>query len=166
MPTPGDGGPALPWGRMDDLSPPDPRSPTIQRQPNEDQESFSRRVREAAIEAERQTGAYELTEIEARRSLTLRMFRTIAGFVVMAIGVAALPLPGPGWLIIIVGLNLLPFAWAERTIRLIRRKVPGVPEDGRVPVHTWLIMGVLTVAFTTVSIVWGDYIGDWVRDLI
>jgi uncharacterized protein (TIGR02611 family) len=152
---------------MDDLRPPDQRSDDVPlRQPHEDHESFRQPLRDAAIEAERQTGAHELTEEEARRSLSIRMLRIVAGFLVMLIGIAALPLPGPGWLIIIVGLNLLPFAWAERTIRLIRRKVPGVPEEGNVPVHTWVIMGVLTVSVTTISILWGDDISDWVRDLI
>jgi uncharacterized protein (TIGR02611 family) len=128
-------------------------------------ESFRERLREAAEEAERQTGYHERTEAEVRHSLHLRVTRSVAGFVVIALGIAALPLPGPGWLIIIVGLNLLPFAWAERTIRLIRRKVPGVPEEGSVPVHTWLIMGALTLAVTVASLLWADDVGDWMRSL-
>jgi len=129
-------------------------------------ESFVRRVIEAAEEAERQTGIDERTEEEIKRGLTKRLIRMLLGFVVMAAGVAALPLPGPGWLIIIVGLNLLPFAWAERTIRLIRRKIPGVPEEGNPPVHTWIIMGVLTAAVTVGSLVWGDDVADWVRSAL
>jgi uncharacterized protein (TIGR02611 family) len=148
---------------MDDLTPTDQRSPT---DPPEPPESFRQRLREAAEEAERQTGVREETEEQVRRGVHIRILRIVAGFLVMAIGVAALPLPGPGWLIIIVGLNLLPFEWAERTIRLIRRKVPGVPEEGNVPVHTWVIMGVLTAVVTTMSILWGDDVGDWIRDLV
>jgi uncharacterized protein (TIGR02611 family) len=132
----------------------------------EPQEPFNERLRKAAEEAERLTGREERTEAELRRSLTIRLVRVVAGFVIMALGVVALPLPGPGWLIILVGLNLLPFAWAERTIRLIRRKVPGVPEEGSVPVHTWVVMATLTVAVTTVSLLWGDELGDWVRSLV
>jgi len=49
-------------------------------------------------------------------------------------------------------------------VRLIRRKVPGVPEDGRIPVHTWIIIGVLAAGAVAVSIVWGDNIGGWVSD--
>jgi uncharacterized protein (TIGR02611 family) len=130
------------------------------------EEPFRERLREAAEEAERQTGRAERSEEELRRSLTIRLVRIVAGFVIMALGVVALPLPGPGWLIILVGLNLLPFAWAERTIRLIRRKVPGVPEEGSVPVHTWVVMATLTIAVTTVSLLWGDELGDWVRGLV
>jgi len=133
---------------------------------SEPEESFLQRLREAAEEAERQTGRHEETEEEIRRGLTRRMIRAVVGFVVIGLGIAALPLPGPGWLIIIVGLNLLPFSWAERTVRLIRRKVPGVPEEGRVPVHTWIVMAVLTVSVVTVSLLWGDDLREWARGLI
>ncbi len=133
---------------------------------SEPEESFLQRLREAAEEAERQTGRHEKTEEEIRRGLTRRMIRAVVGFVVIGLGIAALPLPGPGWLIIIVGLNLLPFSWAERTVRLIRRKVPGVPEEGRVPVHTWIVMAVLTVSVVTVSLLWGDDLREWARGLI
>lgn len=132
---------------------------------HEARESFVRRLIEAAEEAERQTGVDERTDEEVHSGLTKRLLRMLLGFVIMIAGVAALPLPGPGWLIIIVGLNLLPFAWAERTIRLIRRKIPGVPEEGSLPVHTWIIMGVLTTAVTVGSLLWGDDLADWMRSL-
>lgn len=131
-----------------------------------DGESFLHRLREAAEEAERQTGRHEETDAEVRRSLSLRAVRAVLGIVVIIAGIVALPLPGPGWLIIIVGLNLLPFAWAERTVRLIRRRIPGVPEEGTVPAHTWIVMAVLLAAATVGSILWGDDISEWARELI
>lgn len=123
------------------------------------------RLSAAAIEAERETGRYEETVEEARRGVIIRMARIIGGFTIIGIGLAGLALPGPGWLIIIFGLSLLPFAWAERTIRLIRRKIPGVPEDGTIPLRTWIIMGVLLVAFTTLSILYGKDITEWLAGL-
>lgn len=123
------------------------------------------RLGAAAIEAERQTGHYEETVEEARRNVIIRLARIVGGFTVIGIGLAGLALPGPGWLIIIFGLSLLPFAWAERTIRLIRSKIPGVPEDGTIPMSTWIIMGVLLVAFTTLSIVYGQDITSWIAGL-
>ena len=81
------------------------------------------RLGAAAVEAEFRTGRREETVEEAERSVVLRLLRAIAGFFIIGIGIAALPLPGPGWLLIIIGLSLLPFAWAERTILLIRRKI-------------------------------------------
>lgn len=123
------------------------------------------RLSAAAIEAEIETGHHEETVEEARRGVIVRLARIIAGFSIMAIGIAALPLPGPGWLIIIFGLTLLPFAWAERTVLLIRQKIPGVPAEGTIPLRTWIIMGVLLVVFTTGSILFGDDISQWLAGL-
>ena len=116
---------------------------------------------DAAKQAEVETGYHEETEEEIRRSLARRMARAIIGFIVIGIGIVALPLPGPGWLIIIFGLSLLPFAWAERTIVLIRQKIPGVPDEGKIPVRTWIIMGVIVVGASTIALFWGKQIGNW-----
>ncbi len=124
-------------------------------------EPWISRLRDAAIEAEYATGEREETEDEAERHVMVRIARIIGGFAIIGIGIAALPLPGPGWLMIILGLNLLPFAWAERTILLIRRRIPGVPEDGKIPLRTWLIMGTLVGIFTVISIVYGNDIRAW-----
>jgi hypothetical protein len=118
-------------------------------------------VRDAAIEAEFETGRREETEAEARRGVLIRLARIVGGFTLIGVGIAALPLPGPGWLIIIVGLELLPYVWAERTIRLIRRKIPGVPEEGRIPARTWVVMGTAVAAFSVLSILYGDDLRDW-----
>ena len=133
--------------------------------PGELHESWVERLNAAAIEAELETGRREETMEEARRGVVIRLARIIGGFTVIGLGIAALPLPGPGWLIIIFGLSLLPFAWAERTIRLIRRKIPGVPEDGTIPLRTWIIMGVLLVIFTTLSIRYGHIVTEWLAGL-
>ena len=89
----------------------------------------------------------------------------VGGFVLIGIGIALLPLPGPGWVTIVIGLSLLPFAWAERTISLIRSKVPGIPDEGRIPLRTWIIMGVMTISFVAISVLFGEVIGRWIGDL-
>jgi hypothetical protein len=119
----------------------------------------------AATEAELLTGRHEETEAEARAGVARRLVRAFGGFVVIGVGIALLPLPGPGWVVIIVGLAMLPFAWAERTIVLIRRRIPGIPEEGAVPLSTWIIMGLMVAVFTTLSILFGRQIGNWVGDL-
>ena len=149
--------------QMDPTSPDEHRG--LVRHPDEPHEGFLERLREAAEEAERQTGFREETPEQLHRSLAIRLARTVAGFALVIVGLAAIPLPGPGWLIVVVGLSLLPYAWAERTILLIRRRIPGVPEDGRIPTHTWIIMAVLVAAATTASLLWADDVGSWVRDL-
>lgn len=127
--------------------------------------SWSDRLSAAAMEAERETGHREETAEEARRGVFIRVARIIAGFTVIGVGLAGLLLPGPGWVMIIFGLTLLPFAWAERTVLLIRRKVPGVPEEGTIPMRTWIVMGALLVCFTTLSLLFGDDITRWLSEL-
>jgi hypothetical protein len=122
-------------------------------------------VVEAAIEAEYATGRREETKAQARRSVIIRMARAIAGFALIGVGFALLPLPGPGGLIMIVGLSLLPYAWAERTIRAIRRRIPGIPENGRIPPSTWVVMGVMVTGALVVSLMWGAVISEWISGL-
>jgi len=120
---------------------------------------------DAAIEAEFETGHREETLEEARSGAIRRTVRATGGFVVIGIGVALLPLPGPGWVVIIVGLSMLPFAWAERTILTIRRNIPGVPDEGRVPLSTWIVMGTMVVVFSALAFFFGGAIGSWLGDL-
>lgn len=120
-----------------------------------------RRLREAALEAETTTGRHETSLEDAERSLTVRLVRAVAGFAVVGLGIALLPLPGPGWVVVILGLSLLPFTWAERTIRLIRQRIPGVPTDGAIPPSTWLVMGSMVAAATAVSLLFGKQLGHW-----
>lgn len=119
-------------------------------------ESWRQLVVDAAVEAELQTGVREDTLEQARRHVVWRLLGAVGGFVLIGAGIAMLPLPGPGWLVIILGLTMLPFRWADRTVTLIRRRIPGVPEEGSIPTRTWVVMGTLVVAFGVVSIVWGD----------
>jgi hypothetical protein len=125
---------------------------------------FADELTAAVYEAERETGDRETSIEEVRRSLALRGVRMVGGFVLIGVGVSLLVLPGPGWIMIVIGLSLLPFAWAERTIRTIRRKVPGVPEDGTIPARTWVVIGLVTVGAIVISFLFGEQIGSWVGD--
>lgn len=93
------------------------------------------RIESAAVQAEMETGVREATAEQAKAHIAVRIARITLGFLVVIIGFALLPLPGPGWVVIAGGFVILSkdFAWADRTVRLIRRRVPGVPEDGRIP---------------------------------
>jgi uncharacterized protein (TIGR02611 family) len=53
-----------------------------------------------------------------------RIAVSIAGFAVLLAGVVLLVLPGPGWLLIFIGLSILAtqYVWAERLLRAARRK--------------------------------------------
>lgn len=120
---------------------------------------------EAAIEAETATGATERTEAEARRHVLGRLARTVAGFLLVGVGLAGLVLPGPGWLLIVIGLGLLPYAWAQRTIRAIRRRVPGIPEDGRIPTSTWVVMGLVVALVSGLTVLFGAEAARWAAGL-
>ncbi len=53
-----------------------------------------------------------------------KIFRIVAGFTLLSIGVIMLVTPGPGWLIIFLGLSLLAaeFLWARRLKERIKRE--------------------------------------------
>ena len=53
-----------------------------------------------------------------------RIAVTIAGFAVLLAGIALLVLPGPGWLLIFIGLTILAteYVWAQRLLNAAKRK--------------------------------------------
>jgi uncharacterized protein (TIGR02611 family) len=53
-----------------------------------------------------------------------RAFRIIIGFTLLLIGVVMLVTPGPGWIVILLGLGLLAaeFVWARRLMDRIKRE--------------------------------------------
>ena len=67
-----------------------------------------------------------------------RIFRIVAGFTLLGAGVVMLITPGPGWLVILLGLGLLAaeFVWARQLMDRIKREgnrikdtVLGRPEE-------------------------------------
>jgi uncharacterized protein (TIGR02611 family) len=58
----------------------------------------------------------------------------LVGSLIVVLGVVLIPLPGPGWLIVFIGLSVLAseFAWAERLLHYAR---------ARVGAWTWWVTG-------------------------
>jgi uncharacterized protein (TIGR02611 family) len=56
-------------------------------------------------------------------ALAYRIGVGVIGGLIVVLGLALVPLPGPGWLIVFLGLGILAseFAWAERMLHLGRR---------------------------------------------
>lgn len=53
-----------------------------------------------------------------------RLSRIVGGFTLLLVGVVMLVTPGPGWLVILLGLGLLAaeFVWARRLMDRIKRE--------------------------------------------
>jgi len=53
-----------------------------------------------------------------------RIFRIVSGFTLLLAGAVMLVTPGPGWLVIFLGLGLLgaEFVWARRLMERIKRE--------------------------------------------
>lgn len=114
------------------------------------------RVEDALVQAEFETGEREATVEEAKSHALVRVARMSLGFFVVILGIILMPLPGPGWLIVAGGLTILAkdVAWADRALRYIRKKVPGIPEDGKIPRSSMVTMAVMTLAAVSVSLWW------------
>ncbi|HCS56215.1 MAG TPA: TIGR02611 family protein [Gordonia polyisoprenivorans] len=59
---------------------------------------------------------------DPRLNLTYRIGVGVVGAIVLAGGIVAIPYPGPGWLIVFLGLGILAseFEWAHRLLRFAR----------------------------------------------
>jgi uncharacterized protein (TIGR02611 family) len=67
----------------------------------------------------------ELIRANPAGRIVLKVFVAVAGALVVAFGVALIPLPGPGWLIVIGGLGVwaVEFQWAKQLLAFTRRSV-------------------------------------------
>ena len=82
--------------------------------------------------------------------LAYRLVVGVIGTAVVLAGIALIPLPGPGWLIVFAGLALLAteFAWAGRLLDFARSKVRGWTDwvtRQSVPVRAAIGLGSLIV---------------------
>jgi uncharacterized protein (TIGR02611 family) len=88
----------------------------------------------------------------ARRSINhaYRIGVGVVGGLVVAIGIAAIPLPGPGWLIVFAGLFVLAteFLWAERLLEFAKGHVKRWTDwVGDQPPWVRLLIGGATACF-------------------
>ena len=82
------------------------------------------RLTDAALAAEYATGDVERTDAQARRNIVLRLLIIAVGTIITLAGLAALVLPGPGLVLILVGLGILAqeVPWAERLLSYAKEK--------------------------------------------
>jgi uncharacterized protein (TIGR02611 family) len=96
----------------------------------------------------------------------------VVGFIILIGGAAAIPLPGPGWLIVIGGLFVLAteFTWAERLLEFTKKHVKSWTDWAtRQPIWARAMIGLATAAFVYGVLVVTlhltgvpDWIPDWV----
>ena len=107
--------------------------------------------------------------IERRPALNLvyRIGVGVLGVAVLAVGIVAIPYPGPGWLIVFAGLGILAseFAWAKTALRWLKvrynRFMAWFTRQGLVA----KIAGVLFTAVVVLATLWviGTFslVGGW-----
>jgi len=121
------------------------------------------RMRQAAIDAERDTGRRERTGEGARRNVIVRMAVIALGTVVTILGLLMLVLPGPGIVVVIAGLGILSteVTWAERLLAYAKRKAK---VDSVTAQHPWIkpVSIVVTIVACAVSIA---YAFGWIPAL-
>ena len=107
---------------------------------------------DTAIEVERETGRREATEEQAKRRLLTRVAIIVAGTFVALLGLALLALPGPGLLVVALGLGIMasevPFA--ERLLDRVKARLPQ-DGDGKIPRRTIVLMVVVAVGAVALS---------------
>ncbi|MCB0993370.1 MAG: PGPGW domain-containing protein [Acidimicrobiales bacterium] len=110
---------------------------------------------EAAIEAELETGYREHTEGAAKAHIVVRLARMTLGTIVCLAGLVAMIGPGPGLLLLALGLTILArdVAWADRLLQKIQDRIP-TDSDGRIPRSTLVTMAFVTAAAVAGSVWW------------
>lgn len=111
---------------------------------------------DAAVAAELETGDREVSIDAAKSHIVLRVVRMSIGAAVVLAGLAMMLLPGPGVLAIAGGLFILAkdVAWADRLLQHLRKKVPGIPEDGKIPRSQIITMSVMGLGAVAASAWW------------
>jgi hypothetical protein len=123
--------------------------------------------KDAAIRAEIDVGHTEDTPKQAWHHVLRRLGRMTLGTVLCLAGVAMMVLPGPGVVVIAAGLVVLSrdVAWADRALRYLRKKAPGLEEEGPIPMSTIIVSLMLMVAAGLLTLWWfnggNDTVSGW-----
>jgi uncharacterized protein (TIGR02611 family) len=99
---------------------------------------------------------YQLIRANPTGRITLKIVVGVAGLAVVMLGLILVPLPGPGWLIVLLGLSIwaIEFAWARQLLEFTRRQVYGWTRwVTRQPWPVRILVGLVGMAFVAV-VVW------------
>jgi len=86
-----------------------------------------------------------------------RAAKTILGWLLLLLGVAALALPGPGLLLLLAGLVVLSqeYAWAERRVEPVKRAAFAAAAAGVATVTRILLSAAAALVLMGVGVLWG-----------
>ncbi|MEU2615047.1 TIGR02611 family protein [Micromonospora sp. NPDC007271] len=88
--------------------------------------------------------------------ITLKIAVAIVGAIIVTVGIALIPLPGPGWLIVIAGLGVwaVEFIWARRLLTFTRRNVQAWTRwVMRQPLSVRCLLGAIGLVFVAAVLV-------------
>lgn len=90
--------------------------------------------------------------------VVLKVVVGLLGAFVLAVGVFLIPLPGPGWAIVLLGLAIwaIEFAWARHLLRFTRRQLSRWTHwVARQPLWARVVAGLIGLAFVA-AVVWAS----------
>ncbi|MDH3293898.1 MAG: hypothetical protein OER95_06205 [Acidimicrobiia bacterium] len=93
-----------------------------------------------------------------------RMVQIGLGVLLVVVGIPMIPLVGPGWAVVLVGLNLIKPD--NHLVRWLRRKLPVVPDEGPVPRRYYVIGALLLILSSVFGWFYGAESTNWVRDAL
>jgi UPF0716 family protein affecting phage T7 exclusion len=93
-----------------------------------------------------------------------RIAQIVVGILLVVAGIVMLVIPGPGLVAIMVGLNLIKPD--NFIVRWMRRKIPGIPEDGKVPTRFVVVGAVFLIGGTVLGILYGQAVTGWLLGLV
>lgn len=135
--------------------------------PHDDEHTSFDDIRRAAIDAELDVGAEEDTRQKAWHHVLLRIGRMVLGSILILAGVVMLVVPGPGLVAISGGLVILSrdVKWADRALRYLRKKAPGLDEEGPIPKSTIVVSIMLMTAAAIGTYWWFNGGQEWFSGL-
>jgi uncharacterized protein (TIGR02611 family) len=103
-----------------------------------------------------------------RAELGYRVVIGVVGLTVLAVGIVAIPYPGPGWAIVFVGLGILAteFDWARRLLAHVRERYDKVMDWFHRRGRLVQVLGGLCTALVVAATLWLLGAIDWSAGLV
>ena len=103
-----------------------------------------------------------------RAEFVYRIVVAVVGLAVFAVGILAIPYPGPGWAIVFVGLGILAteFEWARRLLAYAKERYDTVMDWFHRQHAIVQILGGLFTALIVAATLWLLGALDWTGELV